>query len=133
MSMPERDKRVRTAERRLTQLKDERDLLLRAHYAGAVPIDQLRDEQERIAVALAVAEREVSARRLGRDQLKQALERFARRAEASGGSTPCASTDVVMGGDRCGPSTIQGSSKAPGGRLCRQTHAPQGTRTKEHS
>src|SRR3954465_9924764 len=32
-----------------------------------------------------------------------------------------------MGGDRCGPSTIQGSSKAPGGRLCRQLTPPRHT------
>jgi site-specific DNA recombinase len=73
--MPERDRRVRSAERLVKQLKEERDLLLRAHYAGAVPLDQLREEQERIAAALAAAEREVSARRLNRDQLTQALDR----------------------------------------------------------
>jgi site-specific DNA recombinase len=73
--IPERDKRVREAERQTKQLKDERDALLRAHYAGAVPIDQLRDEQERIASALAVAQSEVSARRLGRNQLAVSLDR----------------------------------------------------------
>jgi len=73
--MPARDKRVRAAERQVQQLRDERDILLKAHYAGAVPIDQLRDEQERIAAALANAEREVSARQLSRDQLQQALDR----------------------------------------------------------
>jgi len=73
--IPERDRRVRAAERLVVRLKDERDALLRAHYAGAVPLDQLRNEQERIAAALAGAEREVSSRRLGRDQLAVSLDR----------------------------------------------------------
>jgi site-specific DNA recombinase len=72
--LPERDKRIRTAEHAANQLKDERDLLLRAHYAGAVPIDQLRDEQDRITTALAAAEREVAIQRLSREQLQRALE-----------------------------------------------------------
>jgi hypothetical protein len=73
--MPERDRRVRAAERLLTQLKNERDRLLKAHYDGAVPIDQLREEQDRIASELAVAEREVCSRRLSREQLVHALDR----------------------------------------------------------
>jgi site-specific DNA recombinase len=73
--LPARDKRVRTAERRVSQLKDERDLLLRAHYAGAVPLDQLREEQDRITNALVAAERELSSRQLSRDQLERALDR----------------------------------------------------------
>lgn len=73
--MPERDKRIRTAERLVAQLKDERDALLRAHYAGAVPLDQLREEQDRIAAALGSAEREMKARCLSRDQLKASLDR----------------------------------------------------------
>jgi site-specific DNA recombinase len=72
--MPERDRRVRAADRLVAQLKNDRDLLLRAHYVGAVPID-LREEQDRIASELAVAEREVSSRRLSREQLVQALDR----------------------------------------------------------
>ena len=73
--IPERDKRVRLAERQAARLKDERDALLRAHYAGAVPLDQLRDEQQRITAALAAAERELSARRLERNQLTASLKR----------------------------------------------------------
>jgi site-specific DNA recombinase len=72
--VPERDRRVRVAERQLARLKDERDALLRAHYAGAVPLDQLRDEQDRIGSAMATAEREVSSRRLSRDQLEASLD-----------------------------------------------------------
>jgi site-specific DNA recombinase len=41
-----------TQERRLGKLKDERKTLLDAHYAGAVPLDLLKSEQERIASAI---------------------------------------------------------------------------------
>jgi site-specific DNA recombinase len=73
--IPERDRRIRTAERLVVRLKDERDALLRAHYAGAVPLEQLRDEQARIAAALAGAEREVTSTRLARNQLAESLDR----------------------------------------------------------
>lgn len=72
--LPERDKRLRIAQRAVARLTKERDALLRAHYAGAVPLDQLRSEQERISTALARAEREVAERKLSRDQLERALE-----------------------------------------------------------
>lgn len=73
--LPQRDKRVRAAERLVKKLADERDALLRAHYAGAVPLDQLRNEQDRISTALAHANRELADRRLTRDQLHNALDR----------------------------------------------------------
>jgi len=43
-------------ERRLGKLKDERKTLLDAHYAGAVPLDLLKSEQDRIATAVANTE-----------------------------------------------------------------------------
>ncbi len=73
--LPERDRRLQAAHRRVKQLTKERDTLLRAHYAGAVPVDQLRGEQERISGALANAEREIAERRLSREQLEHSLER----------------------------------------------------------
>lgn len=73
--LPMRDKRVQTAERQVKQLTDERDALLRAHYAGAVPLDQLRTEQDRISTALTNAQRELADRQLTRDQLHNALDR----------------------------------------------------------
>jgi site-specific DNA recombinase len=72
--LPQRDKQLRAAERQVSQLTDERDALLRAHYAGAVPLDQLRSEQDRISTALANANRELTDRQLTRDQLHNALD-----------------------------------------------------------
>jgi site-specific DNA recombinase len=43
-------------ERRLGKLVDERKKLLDAHYAGAVPLDLLKSEQDRIATAVAAIE-----------------------------------------------------------------------------
>jgi site-specific DNA recombinase len=45
-----------TQERRLRKLVDERKMLLDAHYAGAVPLDLLKSEQDRIATAVAAIE-----------------------------------------------------------------------------
>lgn len=72
--LPERDKQMRIAQRAATRPTKERDTLLRAHYAGAIPLEQLRSEQERISTALARAEREVTERKLSREQLERALE-----------------------------------------------------------
>ncbi|MGB2950664.1 MAG: recombinase family protein, partial [Rhodococcus sp. (in: high G+C Gram-positive bacteria)] len=72
--LPYRDKRVRAAEREVKRLTDERDALLRAHYAGAVPLDQLRSEQDRISSAIANAQRELADRQLTRDQLHNSLD-----------------------------------------------------------
>jgi len=50
----ERDLAVAT--RRIAILKEQRQKLLNAHYAGAVPLDQLKDEQARIQTELEAAE-----------------------------------------------------------------------------
>lgn len=50
------DRERRTQERRLGKLKDERKTLLDAHYAGAVPLDLLKSEQDRIATTLEAVE-----------------------------------------------------------------------------
>lgn len=75
MVLPDRDKRIQAAKRAVTTLTDERDVLLRAHYAGAVPLDQLRAEQDRIGRALAAAEREITQHEKGREQLVAGLDR----------------------------------------------------------
>ncbi|MCV7364745.1 hypothetical protein H7K19_24730 [Mycolicibacterium neworleansense] len=72
--LPMRDKRVRAAERQVKRLTNERDAVLRAHYAGAVPLDQLRAEQDRISTELANAQRELNQHQLTRNQLHESLD-----------------------------------------------------------
>jgi site-specific DNA recombinase len=50
------DRERTSQERRLRKIKDERKTLLDAHYAGAVPLDLLKSEQDRIATEVANAE-----------------------------------------------------------------------------
>ncbi len=50
--------------RRIQQLTDERSKLLQAHYAGAVPLDLLKEEQERISSQLKAAEKRRAASEL---------------------------------------------------------------------
>ena len=63
---------------RVTQLEDERDKLLQAYYAGAVPLPQLKTEQERIGQGVLDAERLVKASEAdlseSRVKLDQALD-----------------------------------------------------------
>ena len=47
--------------RRLAKLGEEREKLLHAYYAGAVPVDLLRSEQERLSTETAQAERHLEA------------------------------------------------------------------------
>jgi hypothetical protein len=49
------DRRRKQYADRLARLEDERTKLLHAHYAGAVPLDQLKVEQERITQEMATA------------------------------------------------------------------------------
>ena len=55
----DQNKAVATAQ--ISKLREERRKLLEAHYAGAVPLDLLKSEQERIANELAAAERLLAA------------------------------------------------------------------------
>ena len=83
--LPERDKRLRAAQGDVKRLFDERDALLRAHYAGAVPLDQLRTEQERISAEIANAQRELATRKSNREELHDRLDaalRLLRDSEA---------------------------------------------------
>jgi site-specific DNA recombinase len=73
--LPRRDREVADAERAVITLERQRDQLLQAHYAGAVPLDQLKSEQDRIAVELGAARDVLNTKRLRRDQLDAAIER----------------------------------------------------------
>ncbi|QLL08637.1 hypothetical protein [Mycobacterium vicinigordonae] len=73
-ALPDRNKRIRAAERSAKRLIEERDTLLHAHYAGAVPLDQLKTEQERISSALANAQRELNNQNADRDVLRKGLD-----------------------------------------------------------
>ena len=61
-----------------TNLEDQRHQLLQAHYAGAVPLDLLKDEQERLASELATIQRRLDSYHadatLVRQHLTQALD-----------------------------------------------------------
>ena len=73
-ALPDRNKRIRAAERSVKRLIEERDTLLHAHYAGAVPLEQLKTEQERISSALANAQRELNNQNTDRDGLRKGLD-----------------------------------------------------------
>jgi len=63
-----------TQRTRLTRLKDEQRTLLRAHYAGAVPVELLKEEQQRIATEVDQAERRLRATELRFEQIRGAFE-----------------------------------------------------------
>jgi len=48
---------------RRTQLEGERHKLLQAHYAGAIPLDLLKKEQDRITASLETIEHRINAHR----------------------------------------------------------------------
>lgn len=53
------DAEVARQHRHLAKLGEEREKLLRAYYAGAVPLELLRSEQERLSTETAQAERQI--------------------------------------------------------------------------
>ncbi len=61
-------------ERRIRQLNDERGKLLQAHYAGAIPLELLKAEQDRISSELRSAEQLLHASRLSTSQVETRLE-----------------------------------------------------------
>ena len=69
---------VKRQKARLTRLENERDKLLRAHYADAVPLEQLKREQKRISREIEEANRVLSTRDLDdarlEETVRQALE-----------------------------------------------------------
>ena len=56
------------------KLRDERRSLLHAHHAGAVPLDLLKEEQDRIARRLAFLDAQIDAGQIEYDQAKAHLE-----------------------------------------------------------
>ncbi len=83
--LPQRNREVERASRVITELIAQRDKLLQAHYAGAVPLDQLKAEQERIAQQLATAHEALDGSRLRREQLEETLDRALLLLERGGG------------------------------------------------
>ena len=74
----EKDRSVRSLTVRRTSLEDERRRLLQAHYAGAVPLELLKEEQERLGRELAGIQRQLDAyqadAKLVRAHVEQALD-----------------------------------------------------------
>ncbi|MGN6188223.1 MAG: recombinase family protein [Conexibacter sp.] len=68
------------ARRRLAALTGQRDKLLHAHYAGAVPLDQLKREQDRIARELAAAEDTIASAQGEFAKVQQGLDAALRLA-----------------------------------------------------
>jgi site-specific DNA recombinase len=66
---------------RIERLTDERQKLLQAHYADAVPLDQLRSEQARIGKELAAAERLLDSTRANYERVVAKLEQALALAE----------------------------------------------------
>ena len=81
--------RIVTRQRRLL---DERAKLLEAHYAGAIPLDLLKTEQDRIAAELDTIEQRLSATELKSDtveiNLKKALDLVGNLRAAYVGAPP---------------------------------------------
>ena len=63
------------ATKRLRETRDERDLLLKAHYAGAVPLDLLKSEMDRLVRAIAAAEKDLAAASASATHIEGQLER----------------------------------------------------------
>ena len=74
----EKDRSVRSLTVRRTNLEDERRRLLQAHYGGAVPLELLKEEQERLGRELAGIQRQLDAyqadAKLVRAHVEQALD-----------------------------------------------------------
>ena len=74
----EKDRNVRSLTARRTNLEDERRRLLQAHYGGAVPLELLKEEQDRLGRELAGIQRQLDAYqadvKLVRAHVEQALD-----------------------------------------------------------
>jgi hypothetical protein len=67
-------KEARRQRTRLAKHREERTKLLHAHYAGAVPLDLLKSEQERISDVIAEAQRCLAAAELKYQDIEQTLK-----------------------------------------------------------
>ena len=65
---------VAAATRNKAQLERERAKLLEAHYAGAVPLDMLKSEMDRLTRALNAAERDLAEGSQSRAEVKKVLD-----------------------------------------------------------
>ena len=74
----EKDRNVRSLTVRRTNLEDERRRLLQAHYGGAVPLELLKEEQDRLGRELGGIQRQLDAyqadAKLVRAHVEQALD-----------------------------------------------------------
>lgn len=67
--------RTERARKRHQAVLDERTKLMQAHYAGAVPVDLLKTEMERLTRAASAAEREIQTALVSLDKIEQTLNR----------------------------------------------------------
>jgi site-specific DNA recombinase len=70
----EAERSMKRAVARRARTEDERQKLLQAHYAGAIPADLLTSEMNRLTRALIDAEREIKAAQAGTRDLENTLE-----------------------------------------------------------
>ena len=63
------------AKKQLQEARDERALLLKAHYAGAVPLDMLKTEMDRLVRAISGAEQELHAASASVEDMEAQLHR----------------------------------------------------------
>ena len=67
-------KEIKRQRRRIAKLTAQRKKLLDAHYAGAIPLDLLREEQERISRDLAAAEQRLAETEFQAAAVRETLE-----------------------------------------------------------
>ncbi len=70
-----RESDVRRLDREAGRLRDERLKLLQAHYAGAIPIELMKQEQQRISGQLEVIERKLARMQSQTGRLLDNLDR----------------------------------------------------------
>lgn len=73
--LPKRDAARTEAARKLSLVTDQSQKLLEAHYADAISIEDLKREQDRLAIERAAAERVLAQSTMGRDSLITILDR----------------------------------------------------------
>ncbi len=68
-------------QRRIDQLLAERQKLLQAHYADAISLDQLRDEQTRITAGLSAARAQLAKAEVSQEQIERSIHRALSKLE----------------------------------------------------